>query len=290
MTRFIHAVVLVLALAGGAATAAFAERSPAESSPGEQEETPSATPAPSSELTLRFDDQRTFTWNTIEGAVTYTIQGNVFVVRANAADPFCSPPLVAEDRNVNITGSFGESATSYTVELPELPPEDQWLVASFSVSLFAYGAEQTQPLAQTVLGAVAETACRAPDVPTPLPATITVGQCEIPAGFIEVTTPAAEERGQRVFDSGDGATRIYVRADGSCVTLQGAIPPVPEFAPEGDLGARDVASDGIPAALPETGDGPATDGAAFVGIISAVAATAIACFGTALLLKYPRER
>ncbi len=243
-------------------------------------------------LDLRFDGANTFTWNEIVGATGYTIQGNAFVARVNAANPICSPPLVAEDRNVNITGSFGAETTSYRLELPAVPTEDRWFVASYSVSLLAFGNVDgnQEVIARTLVGGVAESTCAAPPVPTPLLAPITVGTCEIPAGFVEVTTPAAVERRQRVFESGDHVTRIYVRADGSCVTLNGAVAPVPEFAPEGDLGVPDPASDrSTTISLPDTGD-PSASASALIRIATAGGALGCACLFGGLLFHRPRAR
>jgi hypothetical protein len=87
--------------------------------------------------------------------------------------------------------------------------------------------------------------------------------CTIPGGYRETTTQAARDRGQRVFTGTSGAEAIYVRTDSSCVSLA-AIPPLPEFAPDGPLGVDDPPSVRTSFELPETGSGaPGRDGAVF---------------------------
>jgi hypothetical protein len=64
----------------------------------------------------------------------------------------------------------------------------------------------------------------------------TIGGCTIPAGSVEITPAEAAQRGQRVFQVLIGQY-LYLRADGTCVSL-GAGPPIPAYAPEGDLDSR----------------------------------------------------
>jgi hypothetical protein len=62
-----------------------------------------------------------------------------------------------------------------------------------------------------------------------------VNGCLIPAGFIEVTTEASLNHGQRVFaDDATRANRIYIRlGGGGCVHLLASTDmPFPEFAPD----------------------------------------------------------
>ncbi|HYM16233.1 MAG TPA: hypothetical protein VEZ14_11795 [Dehalococcoidia bacterium] len=238
---------------------------------------PAATPvSPPAALSLAFDDVDTFTWAGVPGAIGYTLRGDVFVVRTNAARPICNPPLEADNRNVNVTASFGETARSFLLTLPSLPPQDRWFVASFSVQLTAYDAAG-RVITGEMIGHIAETTCALPAVPTPLPEPVLVGQCEIPAGYREVTTPAANEHGQRVFESPDFATRIYVRADGSCVGLVGGAPPVPEFVPDGPLGTPGI-PDTVPLrGLPGTGGGAAAGRGGLPSVsIEVIAGSAIA--------------
>jgi len=158
-----------------------------------------------------------------------------------------------DSRNVNVTATLGDAARSFRLTLPELPPEDRWFVATFNVQLSA--SDGANVVGSQIIGGVAETTCVLPAVPTPLPEPMMAGNCEIPAGYLEVTTPAATEHGQRVFDSPDQVIRIYVRADGSCVRLLGGVPPVPEFVPDVLPSVTGIADVGPTRVLPGTGAG-----------------------------------
>lgn len=86
-----------------------------------------------------------------------------------------------------------------------------------------------------------------PSAPTPLAESTQIGGCAVPAGYVEVTSAEAAKRGQRVFEAESAAHRLYVRADGSCVSLA-AIPPLPDYAPEGEFGSETTAISDPPVA------------------------------------------
>jgi hypothetical protein len=149
----------------------------------------------------------------------------------------------------------------------------------------ARGAEAQEPTPDAaVTGTVpAATATAAADgspqpATTPLGDAIEVGDCDIPAGYTEVTSGEATKRGQRVFEDPGGAHRLYVRADGSCVSLA-AIPPLPDYAPEGNLGANTTAiadTTGVePSALPSTGTSSVSRDNAVLYLISIAATIAL---------------
>ncbi len=62
------------------------------------------------------------------------------------------------------------------------------------------------------------------------PGTSKIGDCIIPPGAEELRPAAAVARSQRVFDN--GAVRLYIREDGSCVTLLKGEADAPDFAPD----------------------------------------------------------
>lgn len=234
--------IAVLALFGASGTAAAQSPTP----------TPESEPPPTT-FQLGFEAPLTYTWPPVTAATDLQITGTVLALRVNALDPFCTPPLEADTRTVSIDEELPGDATSYTIPLPVLPPSDTWLVAQDSILLDAFDGETL--VAQGQRGIIVETLCLRPTpTATPLAEDLVIGGCRIPASFRETTTQAARDRGQRVFVDPGGGQAIYVRSDGSCVSLA-AIPPLPEYAPEGSLGEDGVASDRALTSLPGTGSG-----------------------------------
>ena len=237
-------------------------------------------------------DGVTYEWNAIEGATRYLLRGEMHVVRGNAVDPFCTPPLEVQGFTAPIQAEIaptsGNGMVRYTVGLPELPPGDRWYVAFAQAQVDAFDVEGTL-IATGGHSIVAETMCVRPTPSaTPLGSAIALGDCAIPAGYREITTQAAIDRGQRVFLSPEEGTRIYVRADGSCVFLHGAVDPIPEFAPEGDLGATALARQAADAGVwpPNTGSGagshPSTATRSALLVAAGLTGMALAIAGLAL--------
>lgn len=74
------------------------------------------------------------------------------------------------------------------------------------------------------------------------PGTSKIGSCIVPPGAEELRPVAAVARGQRVFDN--GAVRLYIREDGSCVTLLKSEAEAPDFAPDTIVSAIPVDEEG----------------------------------------------
>jgi hypothetical protein len=272
MTRLTPLLVILKALA-------FAGNASAQTPTPTDESTPAAVAT----FRLGFEAPLTYTWEAIETASELHISGSAVVLRTNAVDPLCSAPLEQDSRTVTIEATLAGDATSYTIPLPELPAGDAWFVAQDNVRLDALDGEML--IAQGEHNIIAETQCLRPTpTTTSLAEDGVIGNCRIPAGYRETTTQAARDRGQRVFTDPSGSHAIYVRRDGSCVSLA-AIPPLPEFAPEGPLGVDDPQSARTSLGLPETGQRDAEPSRSILACLAALAG-AMGVMGLAAALKH----
>lgn len=115
-----------------------------------------------------------------------------------------------------------------------------------------------------------------------------IGGCPLPGGSVEITATSARDRGQRVFQiSTDPGSYMYLRADGSCVTLHASL-PIPEYVPEGPLGQP-----GTPAFIngiigPNAGSGMAADSAAGA-LVAAMLACGVISLAGAMMLRRPKR-
>ena len=219
-------------------------------------ETPTATATPAS-LDLDFAAAPTVSWGTVNGAVEHRLSGTVLAVRVNTADPFCAAPIEQGSLEVPFDITLPSATLSYSVPLPPLPQPDAWFMSTMRAEIKAIDSHGAV-IAAGVGGLVAETVCgrlqslRLPDDEM-------VQGCVLLPDAVETTSDAARAHGQRTFDEGNGVTRVYVSSDGSCMKLNGALPPIPEFASDVIVSfpgrpARDAApSSSI--RLPQTGYG-----------------------------------
>lgn len=243
---------------------------------------PTTVPPKPAMLEVTYADA-TFSWPEVHGAANYSLSGSVRVGRINTADPFCTPPIEPDGRQILIDVTLPSTALSYAVPLPTLPPDDAWFTATMQIVIRATDDGGTV-LAVGGRGLVAETQCANPPA-VPLPDDEKVARCVLDPNARESTSDAARAHGQRTFDGSNGGTRIYVGSGGSwsCISLSG-IPPLPEFAPDVIESSRDVAGDPPPSSsiqLPRTGSGATRRDAdmrriALAALCAAAAATACA--------------
>jgi hypothetical protein len=227
-------IFVVGALAVSAAASGARAETPTPSATG----TAGVTATPTAvDVQLNFTtDPLVVYWEPVPGAVSYHLSTAISAVAVNAADPFCTPAMTEQSKNVDIDSDLPASPRTYEVVLPPLDPADKWFVHRIEALMLALD-EGGETIATGGIGYVAETLCGGPPSPPEavvLTADTTIGGCLIPAGFIEVTTQAALDHGQRVFaDDATRASRIYVKfRTGGCVHLAGGVsPPFPEFLP-----------------------------------------------------------
>ena len=127
--------------------------------------TPTTTPA---HLDLNFS-QAAFSWSAVVGAMEYRLTGTVFVVRANAADPFCTAPIAPDGRSIAIDATLPAEQTSYLV-LPPLPGVDIWIASTVRAEIQALDLHGAA-IASGAVGLVSETQCALPSSTIRLPET-----------------------------------------------------------------------------------------------------------------------
>lgn len=92
------------------------------------------TPATENLRLWYFHDERAFRWNTYEGAVAYRLRARLVAFREHSLDPCAAPPLVDETREITLDEALPPTAHWYHLNLPDLPPGDDWYVAISGVN------------------------------------------------------------------------------------------------------------------------------------------------------------
>jgi hypothetical protein len=149
--RVAHIVVMAFNDAGRSAGAV------AEWNEGTPSPTVVATPTLVA-MEVRLDDSGRLSWDTVAGASTYHLHGELDAVRVNARHKFCAPPVEPESLTVPIDETLPAGATSYAPPFPAIAAADRWFVYSASVQIEALDAAGSR-IAGIGIGRTAETGC-----------------------------------------------------------------------------------------------------------------------------------
>ena len=131
--------LLVLVAMGGATEAAHA-----------------STPASIQLAAPLSNDEPIITWNSVPGTDQYRLTGTTYVLRVNARNAFCTPPVSEDEQTLTLDETLGGSATRFELPLAELPAEDAWFFSDTNVTLEAFDSEGVL-LAAGNVGGIAET-------------------------------------------------------------------------------------------------------------------------------------
>jgi hypothetical protein len=227
-------------------------------------------------MSLDYDGWQRVAWEPVADGVRYQVEATLEVAFIPDSAPLCTLPPDARREAVPVAGDSTGPVIFFHLPSPGATERLTIVQANISADAFS-SSEVVVAHGETVFangGGCPTARFYEPQV---------IEGCTVPAGYIEVTTAAARERGQRVFGLGfgSGAERWYA-GGGVCVHLAGAIEPIPEFAPTDIQSFHGIAAGDPPPArlsLPATGTGSGGTSrlAWLVGVCFGVGTSCVLC-------------
>lgn len=140
----------------------------ARSEPPAASATTFSTPGTMEVTVPNGSDEPVIRWRALEGIEHYRLTARYLAVRVHAAAPYCTPPLAEDRRTVEVDEQLDGGVTEFALQLPELPVEDAWYLASGFVQIEAFDADGAV-IAAGGGGGVTETPfCTATATPGPI--------------------------------------------------------------------------------------------------------------------------
>jgi hypothetical protein len=100
-----------------------------------------STPA-QMQINVPLGPEAVISWASVEGVDHYQLTGTFLAVRNSATGVSCARPLVEEQRTLNINETLSPSTTEFSLALPALPPEDQWILYDSQAQVQAFDANE----------------------------------------------------------------------------------------------------------------------------------------------------
>lgn len=124
-----------------------------------------ASPTPVQDLGLEvtrasglLSDDASVVWRNAGPGIGYRLSGQMFVVRVNRADPFCSKATADDRQTLEVAQTLPAGTTHASIPLPALTGGDAWFAYDVRLSLAAQDANGREVGAQGADG-VSESVC-----------------------------------------------------------------------------------------------------------------------------------
>jgi hypothetical protein len=125
-------------------------------------------------------------WQDATPGAGYHLSGQLFIVRVNASDPFCTPASFDERTTLNVDQTLGRGVTQASVTFPPVDGNDAWFAYDVRLTLSAIAQDGVERGSQRATGSL-ESVCARKALATTKPVSTS----------ITLPTTGVEDRGER---------------------------------------------------------------------------------------------